>query len=159
MLFGRSILRQVCSAPADEKAWRHQARCRVASVKLPSPADPRRALCSRDIARFFQHYVATLAPWYDLSDASMVFGTRLPRLALDSPLLFSAVIALSAMQTTKTTSPAAKAVAELYHGHCVTLLIALDSNADLAEREIALAAACLLRTYEILDGMHVNKSQ
>ncbi|KAL2134550.1 hypothetical protein VTI74DRAFT_11522 [Chaetomium olivicolor] len=118
---------------------------------LPSPANPRGALASRDIARFFHHYITTLAPWYDLSDASMMFGVRLPRLALDSPLLFSAIIALSAMQITKTTSPGAKAVAEFYHGHCVSLLIALDSNADLAEREIALAAACLLRTYEIQD--------
>lgn len=120
--------------------------------KLLSFDNPREALKSLDIARLFHHYVTTIAPWYDLSDAAMTFGVRLPRLALDNPLLFSAVIALSAMQTCKTTAAGKRATAELYHGECVRLLIALDSNADFAEREVALAAACLLRTYEIQDG-------
>ena len=82
----------------------------------------------------------------------MNFGTRLPILALDSPLLFSAVIALSAMQISKTVSAKTLDAAEFYHGHCVRLLIGLDSQATPAERQIALSSACLLRTYEIQDG-------
>ncbi|KAH6685418.1 hypothetical protein F5X68DRAFT_241600 [Plectosphaerella plurivora] len=117
----------------------------------PSPDDPRRALQKPDIARFFHHYITSIAPWYDLSDESAAFGTLIPRLALDSPLLFSAVIALSAMQKSKTGASSVYPIAEFYHGHCIRLLIALDKFAGFEERETALAAACLLRTYEIQD--------
>ncbi|KAK4198909.1 phytanoyl dioxygenase [Triangularia verruculosa] len=129
----------------------HGENRRITTSNLPSPADPRGALSSGDNARLYQHYITTIAPWYDLSDESAIFSTELPRLALDSPLLFSAILALSAMQTSNTISPSTKAVAEFYHSHCVRLLIAFDSNADFAQREITLAAACLLRTYEIQD--------
>ncbi|KAH8174115.1 phytanoyl- dioxygenase [Sarocladium implicatum] len=119
--------------------------------KFPSPDNPRKALLSPHVAQLFHHYITSIAPWYDLSDAALNFGTKLPVLALDSPLLFSAVIALSAMQTSKTVSPKTQDIADYYHGHCVRLLIALDTQAGLAEREIALSTACLLRTYEIQD--------
>lgn len=87
-----------------------------------------------------------------MSDEELHFGSNIPELALDNPLLFSAIIALSAIYTAKTTASTAKAAAEYYHSHCVRLLIDIN-NADLdVIGGIALATTCLLRSYEILDG-------
>ncbi|KAG7114515.1 hypothetical protein HYQ46_011319 [Verticillium longisporum] len=121
------------------------------SPKWPSPDNPRKALESPDIARIFHHYIIEIAPWYDLSDPASTFGTRLPRLALEMPLPFSAIIAQAAMQICQTTAPSQRTVAEFYHGHCVRLLIELRDDCGSVESEAALAAVCLLRSYEILD--------
>ncbi|EEY16257.1 conserved hypothetical protein [Verticillium alfalfae VaMs.102] len=110
-----------------------------------------RALASPDIARIFHHYIIEIAPWYDLSDPASSFATRLPRLALEMPLPFSAIIAQAAMQICQTTAPSQRTVAEFYHGHCVRLLIELRDDCGSVESEAALAAVCLLRSYEILD--------
>lgn len=56
------------------------------------------------------------------------------------------------MHTCKTTSPSFRNIAESYHHSCVQLLIALKEGDQLITRGIALAATCLLRSYEILDG-------
>ncbi|KAL9946056.1 hypothetical protein ACHAO5_004280 [Verticillium nonalfalfae] len=119
--------------------------------KWPSPDNPRKALASPDIARIFHHYIIEIAPWYDLSDPASSFATRLPRLALEMPLPFSAIIAQAAMQICQTTVPSQRPVAEFYHGHCVRLLIELRDDCGSVESEAALAAVCLLRSYEILD--------
>ncbi|KAL9469227.1 hypothetical protein ACSS6W_010921 [Trichoderma asperelloides] len=120
--------------------------------KFPSPENPRDALQSPDVAWYFHNYIAEPAKWYDLGDASRLFATRVPELALDEPLLFSAIIALSAEHVSQTTkSKPAKAVAEFYHGHCVHRLILLDEKTELLRNGVALAAVCLLRSYEILN--------
>ncbi|KAB5585616.1 hypothetical protein GE09DRAFT_32123 [Coniochaeta sp. 2T2.1] len=126
------------------------------SPPLLSPDVPRKVLESARMADFFQHYITHLAPWYDLSDARCTFGTTVPRIALDDPLLFSAVMALSAMRVSNTISPSSSAsgsreVAEFYHGCCIRLLIALQEGDRWLEGGVALAATCLLRSYEILD--------
>ncbi|KAM0306510.1 hypothetical protein ACHAPM_001081 [Fusarium culmorum] len=56
------------------------------------------------------------------------------------------------MHTCKTSSPSFRKVAEFYHHRCVRLLITLSEGNQLITRGIALAATCLLRSYEILDG-------
>ncbi|OHE92520.1 hypothetical protein CORC01_12169 [Colletotrichum orchidophilum] len=119
---------------------------------FPSPSNPRKALQNPSIARYFSHYIADIAPWYDLGDASLAFATSLPEAALESPLPFAAIVALSAVHTSRTTAPSAKAVAEFYHGHCVRLLIDLTAgkNDDEHSKGLALASVCLLRSYEIL---------
>lgn len=43
-------------------------------------------------------------------------------------------------------------MAEFYHHRCVQRLIELDQGNELITRGVALAATCLLRSYEILDG-------
>ncbi|RBQ82255.1 hypothetical protein VDGD_21070 [Verticillium dahliae] len=68
------------------------------------------------------------------------------------PLPFSAIIAQAAMQICQPTAPSQRPVAEFYHGHCVRLLIELRNDCGSVESEAALAAVCLLRSYEILDG-------
>ncbi|KAF9877613.1 phytanoyl- dioxygenase [Colletotrichum karsti] len=119
---------------------------------FPSPKTPRTALLNPSVARYFHHYITDIAPWYDLSDASLSFGTKLPEIALDSPLPFAAILALSAVHVSQTTAPSAKAAAEFYHGHCIRLLIELkDDDEDEANTGgLALASVCLLRSYEIL---------
>ncbi|KAH9429647.1 hypothetical protein MCOR02_009384 [Pyricularia oryzae] len=128
---------------------------------FPSPSDPRRALTNPAIARYFHHYITSIAPWYDLSDGSQHFATRLPELALASALPFAAVVALAAIQISQTTAPSARAAAEYYHDHCVRLLLTRLKDDDAARGDgdgdgdgngngITLASICLLRSYEIL---------
>ncbi|KAK2735367.1 phytanoyl- dioxygenase [Colletotrichum kahawae] len=82
---------------------------------FPSPTKPRDALLNPSVARYFHHYITDIAPWYDLSDSSHTFATRLPEIALESPLPFAAILALSAVHIGQTTAPSAKAAAEFYH--------------------------------------------
>lgn len=56
------------------------------------------------------------------------------------------------MHACKTSAPSFRKVAEFYHHRCVQFLIALDAGDELISRGVALAATCLLRSYEILDG-------
>nr|XP_036586075.1 phytanoyl- dioxygenase [Colletotrichum truncatum]KAF6796266.1 phytanoyl- dioxygenase [Colletotrichum truncatum] len=119
---------------------------------FPSPKDPRSALQNPSVARYFYHYITNLAPWYDLSDSLQLFGTNLPETALENPLPFAAILALSAVHISQTTAPSARAAAEFYHGHCVRLLIELkdDEDDEANTQGLALASVCLLRSYEIL---------
>ncbi|KAI7778756.1 phytanoyl- dioxygenase [Diaporthe eres] len=119
---------------------------------FPSPEKPRDALLYPPVARFFQHYITELAPWYDLSDSSQLFGTKLPEIALDNSLPFAAILALAAVHVSQTTAPSAKAAAEYYHGNCIRILIELkdDDDCEVDTRGTALASVCLLRSYEIL---------
>ena len=119
---------------------------------LPSPDSPRRALEDQRIARLYHHYINDLSKWYDLSDSGSTFSDLVPRIALEESLLFCAVIALSAMHLCKTTTRSIRPTAEFYHQRCVRLLIALVEHDELISKGIALAATCLLRSYEILDG-------
>ncbi|GAW25376.1 putative phytanoyl- dioxygenase [Rosellinia necatrix] len=73
---------------------------------------------------------------------------------MGQPLLFYAVIALSAMHVSQTTAPSARPVAEMYHTRCIRYLISLDSGDPLIEQGVALATTCLLRSYEILAEGH-----
>ncbi len=123
--------------------------------KFPAPEDPRVALTSPQIARYFYHYITELAPWYDLSDESLHFGTTVAEFALDNRLLFSAIIALSAIHVANTTAGTARAAAEFYHGCCIRFLIGLDDAALQTLGGVALATTCLLRSYEILAGASV----
>lgn len=101
------------------------------------------------MTEYFRHYLE-LAKWYDLSDAGRTFASLVPQKALESMLLFSAVIALSTMHISRTTKPSARSVAEYYHALCVKELIALEPNDATLKNGIPLAATCLLRSYEIL---------
>ncbi|KAM0339086.1 hypothetical protein ACHAPQ_001926 [Fusarium lateritium] len=106
----------------------------------------------QNIARLFHCYSSDISKWYDLSDPACSFGLDVPVIALDEPLLFCAIIALSAMHTCKTSAPSFRKVAEFYHHRCAQLLIKLTDGDELITRGVALAATCLLRSYEILDG-------
>lgn len=121
--------------------------------KLPNPSHPVTALQNEEISAVFFHYLNGAASWYDLCDPYQHFSKILPRLALDNELLFSAIIALAAVQESRLNRKALRDTAEFYHGHCVRLLIDLKDGDDGLSDGTALAAACLLRSYEILHGM------
>ncbi|KAI8945227.1 hypothetical protein F4801DRAFT_598198 [Xylaria longipes] len=113
---------------------------------------PRKALESPELANYFRRYISNVAPWYDLSDSQCSFSAEIPIIALDEPLLFYAVIALSAMYVSQTAAPSARTIAEAYHTRCIRRLIDLDLEDVLTKKGVALASTCLLRSYEILTG-------
>lgn len=119
---------------------------------------PRKALESLELANYFRRYISDVAPWYDLSDSQCRFSTEVPIIALDEPLLFYAIIALSAVYVSQTTAPSARTIAEAYHTRCIRRLIELDPEDVLIKKGVALAVTCLLRSYEILAGELVNRS-
>ncbi|KAI0506568.1 hypothetical protein F5B22DRAFT_441090 [Xylaria bambusicola] len=123
--------------------------------KSSSPDDsPRKLLQSSELASYFRGYINNVAPWYDLSDSSCSFSNEVPLIALDECLLFYAVIALSAMYVSQTTAPSARTIAEMYHTKCIRRLIDLGPEDVLIGKGVALAATCLLRSYEILFEKH-----
>ncbi|KAH7151673.1 hypothetical protein B0J13DRAFT_246189 [Dactylonectria estremocensis] len=117
-----------------------------------SSKTPRDALQDQKIARLFHHYISDLSKWYDLSDAASAFEVTVPLISLQEPLLFFAIISLSAMHMSKTTASSFRTTAENYHDRCVQLLINIKENDAVMTGGVALAATCLLRSYEILDS-------
>ncbi|KAF2173399.1 hypothetical protein M409DRAFT_15683 [Zasmidium cellare ATCC 36951] len=116
----------------------------------PDPSSPADALKDPVLAHLFHHYITNLAPWYDLSDAEQNFTRLIPRKALTTPLLFSAVIAFASIYSTCTAVGSMRTTAEFYHSSCVEHLLSLDDTAVQSEGDVTLAAVCLLRSYEIL---------
>lgn len=108
------------------------------------------------IASLFCHYIDYLAPWYDLNDSHNLFGTSVPTRALSNEVLFKALIAVSACHQHRV-SRRAPGLDQVYHAACVKdLLAAMDlAEMDNIHSELLgdyLAATCLLRSYEILNG-------
>lgn len=138
---------------ADEVTSNALTGTSTSSAGAPLSASPRQALQKSRASDLFQHYIDALAPWYDLSDGARHFAVQVPVLALDEPLLFHALMALSAMHLAKTMMPSVRPEAEAYHGACIHGLIGLsEAESRLLDSGIALAATCLLRSYEILAG-------
>ena len=113
--------------------------------------NPRESLRDPVVTNLLQHYIEALAPWYDLMDPHSLFAEVVPLQALDSPILFKAIIAFSASHQSKTREFSSEEVLRL-HDACLKDLIAALENIDLSRQAEYLAAACLLRSYEILNG-------
>jgi hypothetical protein len=123
------------------------------SLDPPTPDFPRRALENRRISSIFQHYIKSLAQWYDLNDRLRRFQDIVPQQALDDPLLFSAVLAFSAVQISRLTSQTEfQYISEVYHLESIRRLIAVTNNGEQIYDGATLATTCLLRSYEILAG-------
>jgi hypothetical protein len=104
-------------------------------------------------AQYFEHYLKNLASWYDLNDLNATFAGRIgQRASQDSQLLLSAIVAFAAMHQSRTGNSAAKPCAEAHHAHCLRLLVRLKPQHPAVKDGTALAATCLLRSYEILAG-------
>jgi hypothetical protein len=115
---------------------------------------PRTALSSLGIARLFAHYIDVLAPWYDLNESSRVFGTTVPSHALDCPVLFKALIAFAATHRHKT-SGESEDMATAFHAVCVRGFLESIEHVEPESHGDYLAATCLLRSYEILNGNRI----
>ncbi|KIW93781.1 uncharacterized protein Z519_05096 [Cladophialophora bantiana CBS 173.52] len=112
--------------------------------------EPRARLQDEEIAHYFGHYLKTLAAWYDLNDLGQAFRGIVGSRAQQSSLLLSAVIAFAAMHKSRTCHAVPKLLAERHHAHCLRLLIGITESAPAIKDGTALAATCLLRSYEIL---------
>jgi hypothetical protein len=120
------------------------------SLWMADVDDSRTALQDSQIARLFQHYVQNLAAWYDLSDARASFTKIVPLKALSHALLLNAVIAFAAIHLSRTHASSTLKIAERFHDNCIKRLIGLDSQDASYMDGTALAAVCLLRSYELL---------
>ncbi|KEF52445.1 uncharacterized protein A1O9_11686 [Exophiala aquamarina CBS 119918] len=109
-------------------------------------------LQSDQTAQLFEHYLKVLACWYDLNDFDCSFARIVGREAQHSDLLLNAVLAFSAMHKCRTGQSSLKGLAESYHARCLRLLIRLQQSDQETSDGTALAATCLLRSYEILAG-------
>ncbi|KAE8449832.1 hypothetical protein EG329_007309 [Mollisiaceae sp. DMI_Dod_QoI] len=122
-------------------------------VRLSVSRSPAVALEDLPIVTLFRHYIDVLAPWYDLNDAQNMFGTIVPVRAIlpGNAILFKALIAFSACHMNRTAQDLAQ-LGSVYHASCVEELLAALNDVSLDHHEDYLAATCLLRSYEILNG-------
>lgn len=114
--------------------------------------EPRSILRNEQAAGLFEHYLQVLASWYDLNDLDCAFARIVGREAQHSHLLLNAVLAFAAIHKCRTGQSALKELADGYHNRCLRLLIGLRQSDEALSDGTALAATCLLRSYEILAG-------
>jgi len=124
-------------------------------AKASLSCHPQEALQCPRVAGLFRHYVDVLALWYDLNDSQSLFGTVVPIHALKNAVLFKALIAFSACHENRI-SGNAQGIGTVYHAACVRDLLAAMHDIQPEFQGDYLAATCLLRSYEILDGMPIG---
>jgi hypothetical protein len=116
--------------------------------------EPQEALQHSRIVKLFRHYIDFLAPWYDLNDSQHHFGTVVPLHAPKNPVLFKALIAFSACHENRI-SGKAQGIGTIYHAACVRDLLEAMQDIRPELQGDYLAATCLLRSYEILNGLRL----
>ncbi|KAF2169398.1 hypothetical protein M409DRAFT_52646 [Zasmidium cellare ATCC 36951] len=115
-------------------------------TSLPVPSRP----CSdRLLFRLFSHYTEVVAPWLALTDPDQHFRHVVPHEAFSFPILFNAIIALSAQQL-HMLHGLDIGIADLFHQRCIVALIAALSHQVLAADGRVLAATVILRMFEML---------
>jgi CDGSH-type Zn-finger protein len=114
--------------------------------------EPRATLQDEQAAELFEHYLRVLASWYDLNDLDCAFARIVGQEAQHSDLLLNAVLAFSAIHKCRTGQSSLKELADGHHTRCLHLLIGLRQSDKAVSDGTALAATCLLRSYEILAG-------
>lgn len=126
---------------------------RETSFQFPTPVSPTEDLRNELIASLYHHYIQHLAAWYDLCENERPFESMVPAKALEVSVLFNAIIAFSAQH--KALSDARyETCSTLYHSACIQELLNGLSAFSPIMQEDYLVAACLLRSYEILNGIH-----
>ncbi|KAH0014463.1 hypothetical protein KCU78_g8649, partial [Aureobasidium melanogenum] len=121
------------------------------SFQVPAPVNPTEDLRNELIASLYHHYIEHLAAWYDLCEHERAFESVVPARALEVSVLFNAIIAFSAQH--KALSDARfETCSTLYHSACIKELLNGLSAFSSTLQEDYLVAACLLRSYEILNA-------
>ncbi|KIW18130.1 hypothetical protein PV08_02418 [Exophiala spinifera] len=118
---------------------------------LLASSDPAKALTEPEIVEAFAHYISVLAPWYDLNDPQRTFGTLVVETALQVPILFKAIVAFSARHSSKLNGSNSE-IANIFHDACVEDFLSSMESPDTTLKGSKLAATCLLRSYEIING-------
>jgi hypothetical protein len=126
----------------------------LAEARASVSCEPQEALQHPRIAKLFRHYVDFLAPWYDLNDSQNLFGTVVPLHALKNSVLFEALIAFSACHKDRV-SGKEQGVGAVYHAACIRDLLEVMQEIRPEQQGDYLAATCLLRSYEILNGLPI----
>ncbi|KAF2802204.1 uncharacterized protein BDZ99DRAFT_576908 [Mytilinidion resinicola] len=128
-----------------DTSWAHQ----IATLS------PRESLEYPTVVSLFTHYTTHLAPWYDLNDPHSLFTNAVPIRSLDEPILFRAILAFAASHLSRmipTSSLDSTPVAVILHDSFLSSLISALSTITPSTQANYLAATCLLRSYEILNG-------
>lgn len=125
------------------------------SFQIPDPTTPREDLRNETIAGLYHHYIEHLAAWYDLCEHERPFELLVPARALEVSVLFNAIIAFSA-QHKALSEPRVETLSTVYHSKCIQGLLSGLSDFKSTLQEDYLVAACLLRSYEILNGIHLG---
>lgn len=116
-------------------------------------ASPRVALGDPCVSDLFAHYVTYLAPWYDLNDSRCLFGVSVPSIALDYPLLFGAIIAFAASHKGRIfRMNHLREFGSAFHSACIQNFLCVLAQDGRRSHDNELAATCLLRSYEIIEG-------
>ncbi|KEQ58391.1 uncharacterized protein M437DRAFT_59491, partial [Aureobasidium melanogenum CBS 110374] len=124
---------------------------RETSFQVPTPVSPSEDLRTELIASLYHHYIEHLAAWYDLCEHERPFESMVPARALNVSVLFNAIIAFSAQH--KALSDARyETCSTLYHSACIRELLSGLNAFTPTLQEDYLVAACLLRSYEILNA-------
>ncbi|KAK6007358.1 hypothetical protein QM012_004172 [Aureobasidium pullulans] len=124
---------------------------RKTNFLFPTPVSPTEDLRNELIATLYHHYIEHLAAWYDLCEHERPFETLVPTRALGVSVLFNAIIAFSA-QHKALSDTRYEVCSTSYHSACVQGLLSGLSVFSPSLREDYLVAACLLRSYEILNA-------
>jgi hypothetical protein len=125
------------------------------SFQVPTPVNPTEDLRNELIARLYHHYIENLAAWYDLCEHERPFESVVSARALEVSVLFNAIVAFSAQH--KALSDARyDTCSTLYHSACIHELLSGLGAFSPTLQEDYLVAACLLRSYEILNGIHFS---
>jgi hypothetical protein len=126
----------------------------ISAAKSLVSSIPKVVLENRAIATLFRHYIDFLAPWYDLNDSQNLFGSLVPQRSIDNPILFKAVISFSACHESRTPGRY-QDLGHVYHAACVRDLLEILIDILPEMQGDCLAATCLLRSYEILNGKSI----
>lgn len=129
------------------------------SIPESEDEEPRHVLRQEQAAQLFEHYLQVLASWYDLNDLDCGFARVVGREAQKTQLLLNAVLAFAAIHKCRTGQSSLKELGDMYHNRCLRLLIGLRQSDEAIANGTALAATCLLRSYEILAGKYIPVSE
>lgn len=88
---------------------------------------------------------------FDTCDSERTFTIQVPILAANCPTLLNAVFALSSRHLAGT-SNYDPSISGQYHERCLEHMIPVLNDPDAVMDDVLLAAACILRTLEELDG-------
>ncbi|KAI9753811.1 MAG: hypothetical protein M4579_004992 [Chaenotheca gracillima] len=109
----------------------------------------RRPTSNKEVYRLLQYYVEVVGPWLDLADSNRHFSRNVPEAAFQCPFLLHAILAFSAQQLHRLGSCNA-VLADFYYHECLTSMIPMLQDLEVATDGKLLAATVILRMYEML---------
>ncbi|OJJ86223.1 uncharacterized protein ASPGLDRAFT_1331273 [Aspergillus glaucus CBS 516.65] len=97
-----------------------------------------------------RNYIEHMALWADITDSQRHFEVHVPVIAVEEPVLRSAIFAFSSRHIDRQRA-GDTAEALQYHNHCLQMLIPALSGAQEKITDVILAAVAILREHEEMD--------